>query len=78
MFSAWRGAREAYDLGKTLMRATERGRKLHPWQGRRHSMDALISEVDELRVAVVSRTEDNIRAEALDVCVVAIRLMVGR
>lgn len=78
MFSAWRGARNAYDLGRTLMRGVERGRKLHPWQGRRHSMDALVSEVDELRVAVVSRNEDSIRAEALDVCVVAIRIMVGR
>jgi hypothetical protein len=78
MLTKLRKAREAYELGKTMQRAVERGRKLHPWRGRRFAMDALISEVDELRVEVVKRDECKIRAEAIDVAVVALRIAAGR
>ena len=78
MLKTMRKAREAYELGKALQRAVERGRKLHPWQGRRLAMDALLSEVDELRVEMAKRDEYRIRAEAIDVAVVALRIAAGR
>ena len=78
MLTKLRKAREAYELGKTMQRAVERGRKLHPWRGRRHALDALVSELMELRTEVARADDARIRAEAIDVAVVALRIAAGR
>lgn len=77
MLKRIRKAREAYRLGATIQRAMERARKLHPWKSRRHSMDALIDEVDELRREVVVGDVTRIGDEAIDVAVVALRIAAG-
>lgn len=71
-------AREAYELGCNLQQAIERGRRLHTWINRLHSMAALREEVDELRDAIKTGNETHIRAEAIDVAVVALRIEEGR
>ena len=73
-----RRSREAYELGETLLAAIERGRRLHPWEGAGFQFIALLEEAEELRVALASGNPTRIRAEALDVAVVALRLRDGR
>ena len=73
----WR-AREAYQLGRRLQAAVERGRALHPWVSRPHSMVALAMEMVELRNEVVGGDERRMMEEAIDVCVVALRVAEGR
>lgn len=71
-------------LGKRLDTAIERGRRLHPWRGQATQLVALRSEVDELAREVYGGPCDawvrqqRIRAEALDVAVVALRIAEGR
>lgn len=76
--SSLRRSREAYELGETLLAAIERGRRLHPWEGTGFQFIALRDEVEELRVALASGNLTHVRAEALDVAVVALRLRDGR
>ena len=78
MIAKLRQARRAYELGRKLQSAVERGRALHPWVSRPHSMVALVMEMVELRNEVISGDEQRITEEAIDVCVVALRVAEGR
>lgn len=75
-----RRARAAYELGRKLQAAIERGRKLHPWQGMGAQVVDLAEEISELSAEVWKWDNGNgsierIKSEAIDCAVVALRIV---